>query len=147
MRAVLGIVAGLIAGYLVLILIGIVAVGATYSVPHDVNLYNSRQVVELVLNMPAGPKIGLLVAIFGGTLAGAALAKLISRQAWPAWTVTIVYAILAGLGVMPFPIAAWMQAVTVAAPLLGGLIGNHLVKTAPTVVEPVGASEPAPPAA
>ncbi len=127
MRAVFGIIAGLVVGYVVLIAIGVAGVGATYSVPGNVNVYSSRQVVELMLSMPAGPKIALLVALFAGTLAGAALAKRISRRAWAAWTVTILYAVFAGLGVLPLPLAGWMQAVTVAAPLLGGLIGNHLV--------------------
>jgi hypothetical protein len=141
MRAVGGIIAGLVVGYLALILIGIVGVGATYSVPGNVNVYNSSQVVELVLAMPPGPKIALLIALFGGTLIGAALAKLISRRAWAAWTVAILYAILAVLGVLPLPIAGWMQAVTIAAPLIGGLIANHLVKSrAPDVPEEAAAT-------
>lgn len=135
MRAVGGIIAGLVVGYLALILIGIAGVGATYSVPGNVNVYSSHQVVELVLAMPPAAKVALLVALFGGTLIGAALAKLISRRAWAAWTVAFLYAVFAGLGVLPLPMAGWMQAVTIAAPLLGGLIGNHLVKGAPAAAE------------
>jgi hypothetical protein len=135
MRAVGGIIVGLVVGYIGIILIGIVGVGATYSVPGDVNVYNSRQVVALVLDMPPGPKIALLVALFGGVLIGAALAKLISRRALAAWTVAILYAVFAGLGVLPLPMAGWMQAVTIAAPLLGGLIANHLVKGARRAAE------------
>jgi len=146
MRAILGIIAGLVAGYLALIAIGVVGVGATYSVPRDVGLYNSRQVVELVLNMPSGPKIALLVALFGGTLAGAALAKFISRRAWAAWTIAIIFALFAGLSVLPLPIAGWMQALTIAAPLLGGLIANHLVGSRAAVAAAPAEGE-APPAA
>jgi hypothetical protein len=141
MRTVGGIIAGLVVGYLALILIGIVGVGATYSVPGNVNVYSSRQVVELVLAMPPAAKVALLIALFGGTLIGAALAKLISRRAWVAWTVAILYAVLAGLGVLPLPMAGWMQAIAIVAPLIGGLIANHLVKSrVPDVPEEAAAT-------
>ena len=133
MRAILGIVAGLVVGYVALVLIGILGVGATYSVPRGVDLYDGRQVMELLLAMPAAPKIALLVALFGGTLVGSALAKLIARRAaWAAWAVALAYAVLAALSVLPLPIAGWMQALTIALPVLAGLFGNHLVKSVGT---------------
>lgn len=128
MRTILGIVAGLVVAYIFIILIGIAGVGATYSVPRDVDLYDSRAVMELLLNMPAAPRIALLAALFGGTLAGAALAKRISRRAMAAWAVAIVYALLAALSVLTLPIAGWIQALTIAVPVLGGLFANHLVR-------------------
>lgn len=127
MRAVLGIIVGLLAGFFTIILIGIVGVGATYSVPPGLNVYNSRAVVDAVLNMPPAPKIALLVALFGGALAGTALAKRIARRAWAAWTVAGLIAIYVVLSVLSLPLPGWMQALSIAAPLLGGLIGNHLV--------------------
>lgn len=127
MRAILGIIAGLVVAYLVFTLLGIIGVGATYSVPHGLDLYDSRAVVELLLAMPAAPKIALLFALFGGVLVGATLAKLIWRRSWAAWTVAILYAILAALSVMPLPIAGWMQALTTVLPIIAGLLANHLI--------------------
>jgi hypothetical protein len=141
MRAVLGIVAGLVVAYIVLILIGLVGVGATYSVPRGTDLYDGRAVMDLLLAMPAAPKIALLVALFGGTLIGAALAKLISRRAWAAWAVAISYTILGALSVLPLPIAGWMQAVTIAVPVVAGLFANHLVKSSGPIPDPDPAAD------
>ena len=136
MRAVLGIIVGLLAGFLALILIGTIGVGATYSVPAGVDVYKSREVVELILNMPPGPKIALLVAVFGGALVGAAVAKRIARRAWAAWTVAGLIALYIVLSVLSLPLAGWMQALVIAAPLLGGFIGNHLVGGAAPAADP-----------
>lgn len=129
MRAVVGIIVGLVVGFLALVVIGIIGVGATYSVPADIDLYDNRAVVDLVLNMPPGPKIAFVVALLVWALVGAAMAKLIARRAWVAWTVAGLVTVYVVLSVLSLPLPAWMQAVTIAAPLLGGLIGNHLVAT------------------
>ena len=89
MRAVGDIIAGLVVGYLASILIGIVGVGATYSVPGNVSVYSSSQVVELVLAMPPAPKIALLVALFGGTLMARRWRSLFPAAPGAAWTVEI----------------------------------------------------------
>ena len=65
--------------------------------------------------------------VHGWALVGAAVAKLIARRAWAAWTVTGLVTVYVVLSVLSLPLEAWMQAVTIAAPLLGGLIGNHFV--------------------
>jgi hypothetical protein len=141
MRTILGIVAGLVAAYIVIILIGIAGVGATYSVPRDIDIYDSRAVTELLLNMPAAPRIALLIALFGGTVVGAALAKRISRRAIAAWVVAIVYALLAALSVLTLPLAGWVQALTIAMPVLGGLFANHLVRGGePAIAESAAAT-------
>ena len=59
MRAIAAIVAGLIAGFLVIILVGIVGVGATYSVPAGLDPYDNGQVVALLVAMPAGAQVRL----------------------------------------------------------------------------------------
>lgn len=137
MRAVVGIIVGLVVGFLALVVIGIIGVGATYSVPADINLYDNRAVVELILNMPPGPKIAFAVSLFGWALVGAATAKRIARRAWAAWTVAGLVTVYVILSVLSLPLAAWMQAVAIAAPLLGGLIGNHLVASRIAPVETV----------
>jgi hypothetical protein len=127
MRALAGIVAGLIVAIIAFVAIGVVGVGFTYSPPSGTSLSDSGRVAELLVGMPTGAKIALLVAVAGAAMAGAALAKLIARQAWPAWTVTGIIACYAGLSMLSLPLSGLAQALTVIAPLLGGLIGNHLV--------------------
>ena len=54
--------------------------------------------------MPAAPKLAFLAALFGGALAGAAVAKLIARRAWPAWTVTALIALYVVLSILSLPL-------------------------------------------
>jgi hypothetical protein len=127
MRAIAGIIVGLVAGFLATILIGIVGVGATFSAPAGMDATNTRQVLEAFADMPQGPKIALMIAWFGGGLVGALVAKLIARKAWAAWTVAALVAAYVVLNTLVLPLPGWMQALSIAAPLLGGLIGNYLI--------------------
>ncbi len=68
-----------------------------------------------------------MLAWFGAALVGAAVAKLIAPRSWVAWTVTGLIALYVVANVFVLPMPGWMQALSVAAPLLGGLIANHLV--------------------
>lgn len=131
MRAVAGIIVGLIAGLLATILVGIVGVGATFTAPAGIDPSNSRQVLEAFASMPDSSKIALMVAWFAGGLVGALVAKAIARKAWVAWTAAILTAAYVLLNVLVLPMPGWMQALSVVAPLIGGLIGNHLVRAAP----------------
>ena len=129
MRAVGGIFAGLIVGLIATVLVGIVGVGATLSGPVNADISDPRQVVEAFANMGMGPNIALMTAWFVGGLAGALIAKLIARRSWVAWTVAILIALYVVLNMLVLPLPGWMQALSVIAPLIGGLIGNHLVGT------------------
>jgi hypothetical protein len=145
MRAVGGIIAGLIVGLIATILVGIVGVGATLSGPVNADISDPQQVVETFANMGMGPKMALMLAWFAGGLAGALIAKLISRRSWAAWTVAILIACYVLLNTLVLPLPGWMQALSIAAPLIGALIGNHLVKgdAAPEVVTVEAGDTPA----
>lgn len=138
MRAIAGIVLGLIVGFAATILIGIVGIGATYSAPAGMEATNPRQVLEAFAEMSLGPQIALMLAWFGGGLAGALVAKLIARKGWAAWTVAGLIAAYVVMNMLVLPLPGWMQALSVAAPLIGGLIANHLVKAAQPVAETLG---------
>jgi hypothetical protein len=129
MRALGGIVAGLVAGLVAAILIGIVGMGATMSGhPVQVDLNRPDRVIDAFAAMPTGPKLALVAAWFACGLVGALVAKLISRKGWAAWAVTLLVAAYVLLNVMILPLAGWLQALSVIAPLVGGLIGNGLVR-------------------
>jgi len=131
MRAVAGIIVGLIAGLIAAIIVGVVGVRATFTVPAGIDPANTRQVLEAVANMPPISHVALAFAWLVGALVGAMVAKAIARKAWAAWAVTLVMAIYFGLGSLTLPLPVWVQALWIAAPLIGGFIGNRLVKAAP----------------
>lgn len=130
MRAILAILVGLVAGLVGTIVIGILAIGVFAGGGEgtaSVSLSDTQLVTEVFAQLPLGAKAGLMLAWFAGAFAGAAIAKLIERRAWVAWTVAGLIAayVLANVFILPMP--GWMQALSVAAPLLGGLFANHLV--------------------
>jgi hypothetical protein len=137
MRTILGIICGLVAGIVAIILIGIVGVGATFSPPAGLDPSDTRQVLEALSSAPVTTHLALMVAWFAGGLAGALVGKLLARTGLAAWTVAGLIAAYVLANVLVLPLPGWMQALWIAAPLLGGLIGNHLVKNAP-----VTASDP-----
>lgn len=131
MRAVAGILVGVIAGFLATILFAILAISLTASsAPGQIDIGDPRQVVEAFAAMPEAAKIALMLAWLIGALVGAAIGKMIARRGWVAWTVTALIAAYVLLNVLILPLPGWMQALSIAAPLIGGLLANHLVKDA-----------------
>jgi hypothetical protein len=130
-RAIAGIIAGLIAGFLGIVVIGIIGVGATFSAPAGLDTRDPRQVLEAFANMPLAPQIALMAAWFAGGLAGGLVAKAIAHRGWAVWTVAGLIAAYVLLNMLVLPLPGWMQALSIAAPLIGGLIANHLVKGGP----------------
>jgi len=129
MRAIGGIVAGLVVGLLVTIVIGVVG-GLIFPISaNSADFSRPQQIVDAFAEMPQGMKVTLMLAWFGGTLAGAAVAKRIAGSAWVAWAVAGLIAAYVIANVIVLPMPGWMQALSIAAPLLGGFIANHLVAT------------------
>jgi hypothetical protein len=145
MRAVAGIVVGLIAGLIAAVLVGIVALGATFSPPPGTDATNLREVAQIFMNVPQATLLALAAAWLAGGFVGALVAKLIARQAWVAWAVALVVAIYFGLNAFSLLMPLWVQALWIAAPLLGGLLGNLLVRgsPAPEAVIVEGGDDPA----
>jgi|GEM_PF-3106672 len=141
MRAIGGIVAGLIVGLVVTIVIGIIG-GTIFPIAaSSVAFSQPQQIVDAFAEMPQGMKVTLMLGWFGGTLVGAAVAKRIAGSAWVAWAVTGLIAAYVVANVLVLPMPGWMQALSIAAPLLGGFVANHLVATRIASVESVTADE------
>ncbi|HEV2815856.1 MAG TPA: hypothetical protein VGW40_01335 [Allosphingosinicella sp.] len=139
MRAVAGIIVGVIAGFVATILFAILAISLTAPSVGRVDVADPRQVVEAFAAMPQSAKIALMAAWLVGALVGAAIGKLIARRGWVAWTIAALIALYVVLNVLILPLPGWMQALSIAAPLIGGLLANHLVKdAAPAVAETAG---------
>lgn len=132
MRAVGGIVAGLIADVIVTILVGFVGMLLTFTVPANVQPGDTRALFDTLANMPVAPLLALAAAWLVGAVAGAWTARRISGLGWVAWVVTILVTLYVVLNAWILPMPSWMQVVWIAAPLVGGLIGNHLARGGPT---------------
>ena len=137
MRSVAGILVGVIAGFLATILFAVLAISLTATSFGRVDVGDPRQVVEAFAAMPDSAKIALMLAWLVGALVGAAIGKMIARKGWVAWTVAALIALYVVLNVLILPLPGWMQALSIAAPLIGGLLANHLVKGA----APAGAGQ------
>ena len=126
MKTVLGFLAGLIAGALVMMAVGYV--GTTLWPLHVPTDPNDRQaLIEGLRTAPVGAQITVLLAWFLGTFAAAAIAKSISGYAWPGWTIGgILAAVLAFIFFVPLPV--WMQTLAPISPLLGAAAGDVLVR-------------------
>lgn len=136
MRAVLGVLAGLVVGAIVMLAIAM-AGGLLFPSPARIDAINAEQVAAAFPTLPVGAKIAIVLSWFGGALSGAALAKRLAGGGWAAWTVAGLFAVYVLLNVMILPMPSWLQAVAVLAPLIGGLLANHLVaerRAAPTAV-------------
>jgi hypothetical protein len=99
---------------------------------------------QVAAAMAARPTNALLLGVAGyflGGLIGGWVGKRIWRSAAAAWVPAGLLACMALVIAFGFPIPAWAMFATFAAPLIGGLIANHLVKSrAPDVPEEAAAT-------
>lgn len=130
MRAILGILGGLVAGAAAMLALALVG-GMMFPAPGSVDPSRPQQILNAFETLPEGGKWAILISWFGGALVGAAVAKMIVRRDWAAWLVAILFALYVLASVFILPMPAWMQVVAVVLPLIGGFIANHLVKAAP----------------
>jgi hypothetical protein len=126
MRAVVAIVAGVLVGFAALLLIALVG-GLVFPSSARIDGFDAEQLVAAFPTLAPGAKVAIVLSWFGGALAGAMVAKRISGQGWAAWTIAGIFALYVLITVMILPMTGWLQALAVLAPLLGGLIANHLV--------------------
>ena len=125
MRATLAILAGIIVAMAVQA--GIDWVGNLLYPYAVTDMWDRQQISDA---MAARPTAALLLTVLGyflGGLLGSLVAKLISRRGWVCWVPAGVMAAVALVIALNYPIAEWAWFATFAAPLIGGLIANHLV--------------------
>lgn len=129
MRAILAIVAGVIAALLTQSLVDL---AANQFYPAAItDMWDRRQLSEAFAARPTGALLLNVAGFFLGGLAGAALAKRLAGAGWILWVPPGLLALMALLVAFSFPLPAWTWFATFAAPLIGGLIANHLVGDRP----------------
>ena len=117
MKALLGLLAGIVAAALVMMAVAYVGTSLyPLHVPADPS--DRQALIEGIRTAPVGAQLTVLLAWFLGTFAGAAVAKKLSGAAWPGWTIGgVLAALLAFIFFVPLPI--WLQTLSPIAPLLG----------------------------
>ena len=127
MRAIGGILAGIVAAVAAIMAVGLVG-GMFFSVevPTD-PIQNAEATAAALGSAPVGAQILLVLSWFAGGLAGAAAAKWVSRVSWPGWTVACGLALLLATTFLA-PLPVWMQVLAVIGPLVGGLIADMMVR-------------------
>lgn len=126
MKAFMGLLAGIVAGALVMMLVGYVGTSLyPLHVPADPN--DRQALIEGLRAAPVGAQISVLLAWFLGTFAAAAIAKTISGRAWPGWAIGgVLAALLAFFFFLPLPV--WLQTLAPMSPLLGAAAGDVLIR-------------------
>ena len=126
MKGLIGLLAGIVGGALVMMLVGYVGT-SLYPLHVPADPRDSQALIEGLKTASVGAQITVLLAWFLGTFTGAAIAKMLSGAAWPGWTIAgILAALLAFIFFVPLPI--WMQTLAPISPLLGAAAADILIK-------------------
>ena len=126
MKGLIGLLAGIVGGALVMMLVGYVGT-SLYPLHVPADPRDSQALIEGLRTASVGAQVTVLLAWFLGTFTGAAIAKFLSGAAWPGWTIAgILAALLAFIFFVPLPI--WMQTLAPMSPLLGAAAADVLVK-------------------
>ena len=128
MRTFLGILLGVIAGLAVQAAVDwVTSLAYPYAIT---DVWDRRQVSEAMAARPTGALLVTVLGYFLGGLVGGSVGKLFSRRSWVCWVPAGVLAAIALLISLAYPLAEWAWFATFVAPLIGGLIANHLVAAA-----------------
>ncbi|HEY5712678.1 MAG TPA: hypothetical protein VIT38_12360 [Allosphingosinicella sp.] len=99
--------------------------------PHITDMWNRSQVAEALAMRPTAALWISVAGYFAGALIGGWIGKKIARSPVGAWVPAGLLALMALAVGWGFPGAAWAMVATVAAPLIGGLLANHLAGAVP----------------
>ncbi len=128
MRSIVGAIVGAVSGLLAVLLVMRIG-GMLFPVRLDPAISDPMVQLQTAFEQtPLAAKLLIAGAFFAGGLLASLVAKAISGLAWPAWTSAGTMVLFALLVVLVLPLPGWLQAATVLLPLLGGFIGNHMVR-------------------
>lgn len=125
MKAVLGIVAGLVTLFAAMMLVSFI--GSQFIPAGAVNTSSVEAIKETYSALSTEARLMVIASWFLGVLAGALVAKKIVGRPWAPWTIAGLFEVYLLLTVLVLPMPGWMQVAGLAAPLLAGLLANHLI--------------------
>jgi hypothetical protein len=134
LRTILGIVAGVVLAFVIIMALEMVSYVA-FPPPAGLDPADPEDVKRIVAAAPLAAKIWVVFCWFAGSLSGGWLARRLSRTSWAGWVIAGLIAVGGIANVMMIPHPLWMQIAAVAAPLLGGWLVTRLPTggtTAPT---------------
>jgi hypothetical protein len=126
-RAVLGMVAGIVAAFATVFAIDF-AGHQIYPLPSDLDMHDPEAVGAFIRTMPAGGFALVVTAWFVGALDGGVVSALISRRAWTVWPVAALVAAAGVVNVLMIPHPVLLQLGAVIAPLLGGFAASLVAR-------------------
>ncbi|MEG3146705.1 hypothetical protein U1839_18795 [Sphingomonas sp. RT2P30] len=124
-RKILAIVAGLVAAFLIILLVEGVD-ERLYPVPADLDTTDAAALGAYVFAMPMAAKLLVVGGWLLGALGGVWLCLRISDRRWTGWIIVLLLIAGGVANMIQFGHPLWMQAGAVIAPLLGGWIGARL---------------------
>lgn len=127
MRATLAVIAGIFAGFAAMMAISFVGTQMFPLMAPRTSGDAIEQATAAFAHATMGLKLSLVIAWFVGGLVAAAVAKLIAPSGRVAWTAVAILTVLTAINIFILPYPVWMEIANVVMPLLGGLVGNHLV--------------------
>lgn len=125
LRTILGIVAGVVVAFVVLM--GLEMAGhAAMPPPAGLDPADPEDLKQMVASASTAAKAWVVFAWFAAAVAGGWLARRLSRASWAGWVIAglIVVGGIANIMMIPHPL--WMQIAAVVAPLLGGWLVTRL---------------------
>lgn len=140
MRATLGIIAGIIVALAVQA--GVDWITAIFYPYPITDMWDRQQVSEAMATRPTAALLLTVLGYFLAGLIGGLVAKAIGRRGWICWVPPGFMAFIALLIALNYPLAEWAWFATFVAPLVGGLIANHLVAARAPAVEAPAAPAP-----
>lgn len=126
MRAILGILAGLVAVAATMMLVSLIG-SQVVPTPPAMNTSSVESIKATYAALGTETWVLMLLTWFLGALAGAFVAKKIVGRSWAAWTLSGLILAYLLLTVLMLPMPGWMQAAALAAPIVAGFIANRLV--------------------
>ena len=125
LRTILGIVAGVVLAFVVLM--GLEMAGhAAMPPPAGLDPADPEDLKQMVASASTAAKAWVVFAWFAAAVAGGWVARRLSRASWAGWVIAglIVVGGIANIMMIPHPL--WMQIAAVVAPLLGGWLVTRL---------------------
>ena len=125
LRTILGIVAGVVVAFVVLM--GLEMAGhAAMPPPAGLDPADPEDLKQMVASASTAAKAWVVFAWFAAAVAGGWLARRLSRASWAGWVIAglIVVGGIANIMMIPHPL--WMLIAAVAVPLLGGWLVTRL---------------------
>lgn len=124
LRNIGAVLAGLIAGCIGLGLVAFLG-GSAFPTHAEVSLGDPGAIKTVFAELPVQVKLVIMAAWFAAGVVGGLVARWISGRGGPVWTVAILFAVYVAMNIAVLPMPGWMQAASLAAPILGGVIAHR----------------------